>query len=152
VTHDRHVAVLAGTRPEPARALELLHERAAGQPAYVAELIDVLLAEHLEDQAWQVTLDHFHQLPQHRRADLLELRQATHPDQVQEPYRQLVEEHVLDSRDKRRYQRAIILLRRLRDAHRATDDLSGFDEYLASLRVRHKRRPTFLANLDAARL
>jgi hypothetical protein len=152
VTYDRHVAVLAGTEPELARALELLHERATEQPANVAELIDVLLAEHLEDQAWQVTLDHFHQLPQHRRADLLELRQATRPDQVQEPYRQLVEEHILDSRDKRRYQRAIILLRRLRNAHRATDDLSGFDEYLASLRVRHKRRPTFLAKLDAARL
>jgi hypothetical protein len=145
-------ATTAGVDPDLAWALSLLQERAAEQPAYVSELIDVLLAERREDQAWQVGLAHFAQLPQHRRAALLELRQAAHPGEVQQPYRQLIEEHLLDSRDKRRYQRAIALLRRLRDAHRATGDLPSFDAYLTDLRTRHKRRPTFLAKLDAARL
>jgi uncharacterized Zn finger protein len=145
-------ATTAGVDPDLAWALSLLQERAAEQPAHVSELIDVLIAERREDQAWQVGLTHFTQLPQHRRTALLEIRQAAHPGEVQQPYRQLIEEHLLDSRDKRRYQRAITLLRRLRNAHRATGDLPGFDAYLTDLHTRHKRLPTFLAKLDAARL
>ena len=83
---------------------------------------------------------------------LLDQRRAGHPADVIEPYRELVEAHVLDSRDKRRYRRAITLLRQLRDAHIAAGDSDAFAAYLQDLRVRHRRRPTFLAELDAAAL
>jgi hypothetical protein len=143
----RETATATRRDPDPAWAVALLGERVAEQPAYVGELIDVLLVERQEDEAWRVGWEHFDELPKQRRADLLELRQATHPGEVQGPYRQLIEEQILDSYDKRRYQRAIALLGKLRTAYRASGDLAGFDEYLADLQVRHKRRPTFLAKL-----
>ena len=57
------------------------------------------------------------QLPEPKWVPLLDQRRAGHSADVIEPYRELVEAYVLDSRDKERYRRDITLLRQLRDAH-----------------------------------
>lgn len=44
------------------------------------------------------------------------------------------------------------MLRRLRDAYRAAGDQSGFQTYLDDLRHQHKRKTSFLAKLDRAKL
>jgi hypothetical protein len=133
-------------------AVEVLHDRVAREPALAATLVEILLAEGLVEQAWQVGLDHADRLPERQRVQLLDARQATHPADVIGPYRTLVAAHILDSADKRRYQRAIALLPRLRAAHQALDDAEGFTAYVAHLRTEHKRRPTFCAQLEAAGL
>lgn len=133
-------------------AVELATQRTTENPGLAGELIDVLLDQGDEDQAWQVALTHTDQLLPARWAELLELRQATHPGEVIALYRQLIEDQILDSYDKRRYQKAIKLLHQLANAHRATATTTEFTHYLADLRIRHKRRPTFLTKLDSARL
>jgi uncharacterized Zn finger protein len=62
----------------------------------------------------------------------------------------LIGRHILDTADKRRYQRAIALLTRLHAAYQALGDTDAFSAYIGQLRAEHKRRPTFLTQLDAA--
>jgi hypothetical protein len=133
-------------------ALQQLRDRSAQQPGYLPQLIDVLILTRRDDEAWQTGLARFDELHQRQRVELLEIRQATHPAEVQGPYRDLIGVRLLDSYDKRRYDNAIRLLRKLRHTYRATGDIKAFDAYLAQLRVEHRRRPNFLAKLDAARL
>ncbi|MEU5949769.1 hypothetical protein ABZ793_30040 [Micromonospora sp. NPDC047465] len=76
----------------------------------------------------------------------------THPEEVIQPYRDLVEQAILDSADKWRYRRAVALLPALRAAYEAVGEPGAFGQYLAELRIAHKRRPTFLKTLDAAGL
>lgn len=76
----------------------------------------------------------------------------THPEEVIQPYRDLVEQAILNSADKRRYRRAVGLLAALRAAYQAAGEAAAFGRYLAELRATHKRRPTFLKTLDAAGL
>jgi uncharacterized Zn finger protein len=79
---------------------------------------------------------------------LLERRRTEHPDQVLGHNQELIEDDVLDGRDKHRYRRAVALLPSLRAAYDAAGDRSGFETYLDDLRRRHARRPTFLDTLD----
>jgi hypothetical protein len=92
------------------------------------------------------------ELPARNRVDLVQLRGRTHPADVREPYRSLIDAQLLDSTDKRRYDKAIVLLHSLRDAYTATGETAQFDAYLFALRTEHRRRPTLLAKLDAAHL
>lgn len=133
-------------------ALGLLRDRAARQPAYLSELINVLMATNHDEEAWRTGAQHTEHIGTQQWLALLERRQATHPAEVIGPYQQLVERQVLNSADKQRYRRAVTLLCSLRDAHLAVGDPEGFSSYLRDLRVQHKRRPTFLATLDGAGL
>ncbi|MFY1702980.1 tetratricopeptide repeat protein [Micromonospora sp. WMMA1923] len=134
------------------RALTALRERARQDPRYLPHLIDALTLTGHHDEAWHTGLPHLQDLSARQRTELLQSRQRTHPADVQAPYREAIDTQLLDSYDKRRYDRAITLLGNLRDAHIATGDTAPFTAYLDQLRVEHRRRPTFLAKLDTARL
>lgn len=131
-------------------ALAVVRERASQQAGYLPHLIDTLIHAGRDDEAWQAGLAHWDELPAHQRVALVGLRGATHPVDVREPYRSLIDTQLLDSHDKRRYDKAIALLRRLRDAYAATGETAQFGAYLSGLRAEHRRRPTFLTKLDAA--
>jgi hypothetical protein len=103
-----------------------------------------------DDEAWQAGLRYRQWLGERQWLALLDRRGAVHPADVIEPYQQLVERCVLDSADKRRYRRAVALFPALEAVHRAAGQPEAFQRYLENLRVRHKRRPTFLKTLDAA--
>jgi hypothetical protein len=133
-------------------ALELVRESANRQAGYLPHLIDALIHVGRDDEAWQAGLARLDELPARHRVDLVHLRGRTHPADVREPYRSLIDAQLLDSGDKRRYDRAIALLRSLRDAYAATGETAQFDAYLSALRTEHRRRPTFVAKLDAAHL
>jgi hypothetical protein len=130
-------------------AMELLNDRVATQPVYASELVSVLRAAGAYEQAWQVGVTHRDRLSERQWLTLLEQRGTTHPAEVVEPYQDLIERHILNSTDKHRYRRAVALLPALRTAHAAAGDRAAFHAYLADLRLRHKRRPTFLKTLDA---
>ncbi|MDG4801461.1 DUF6880 family protein [Micromonospora sp. WMMD980] len=133
-------------------ALGVLRDRTTQQPAYASELVDVLLAVGRDDQAWREALHHRRWLGGPQWQTLLQGRAVTHPEEVIQPYRDLVEQAILNSADKRRYRRAVALLAALRAAYQAAGETAAFGRYLAELRIAHKRRPTFLKTLDAAGL
>ncbi|MEU2612403.1 DUF6880 family protein [Micromonospora sp. NPDC007271] len=133
-------------------AIQVLRDRVDQQPAYASELVDVLLAAGRDDEAWQVALHHQRWLGGPQWQTLLQRRAATHPEEVIQPYRDLIEKTILDSADKRRYRRAVALLPALRTAYEAAREPGAFGRYIAELRIAHKRRPTFLKTLDAAGL
>jgi len=133
-------------------ALTVLRERAVRQAGYLPHLIDALLLTGHGDEAWQTGLAHLDELPARHRVELLERRRRTHPADVREPYRALIDAQLLDSSDKHRYDKAITLLRHLREAYSATGDTAGFDAYRQALRTEHRRRPMLLAKLAAAGL
>lgn len=149
------LATVAETDREAAHtewALAVVRERAARQVGYLPHLIDALVLAGRDDEAWHTGLARLDELPARQRVELLELRRRTHPAEVREPYRALIDAQLLDSYDKRRYDKAITLLRSLREAYTATGETARFDAYLQALRAEHRRRPTFLAKLDAAPL
>ncbi|PMR62623.1 hypothetical protein C1A38_02385 [Verrucosispora sp. ts21] len=133
-------------------ALEVLRDRVDQEPVYASELVGVLVAVGREDEAWQEALRHRRWLGGPQWQTLLERRAVMHPAEVIQPYRDLVEQVILNSADKRRYRRAIALLPALRAAYQAAGEPAAFGRYLAELRIAHKRRPTFLKTLDAAGL
>ncbi|MBN1174669.1 MAG: hypothetical protein JXA67_21075, partial [Micromonosporaceae bacterium] len=132
-------------------ALETLRQRAEQQPPYLRELVAVLLDVGEANAAWQAAAGRGDVIGQHLWLQLLEVRRTTHPADTLDAYRQLIEDQILDSRDKHRYRRAVALLRQLRLAHLDTHDPAGFGDYLDQLRIRHRRRPTFLSTLDRTR-
>lgn len=134
------------------RAIERLHDAALTQAAFVDHLIGVLLDEDRHDQAWQTAADHAAAVPESRWQQLIELRRPSQPHQVIEPLQRLIEQRLDAAGDKYRYQRAITLIRRLREAYHATDDHPGFDRYLDDLRARHRRKTALLAKLEDANL
>ena len=143
-------AMVGADDPAP-WALPILEQRVARQSVYVGELIDVLLELGRDTEAWRVGQDNRERLGDRLWLRLLERRQGRHPADVLAPYQDMVE-HVLNSSDKHRYRRAIALLPALRDAYTAAGDPTAFPAYLAELRARHGRRPTFVKALDAAGL
>ncbi|WP_434739314.1 DUF6880 family protein [Micromonospora sp. SH-82] len=134
------------------RALTVLRERAGQDQRYLPHLIDALVLADRPDEAWQSGLPHLNDLPARQRIELLETRRRTHPADVREPYQELIDAQMLDSYDKRRYDKTITLLRNLRDAYTATGETAQFAAYLHQLRTDHRRRPNFLTKLDASRL
>ncbi|WP_261561974.1 tetratricopeptide repeat protein [Frankia tisae] len=133
-------------------AIAVLRARVARQPTYADDLVMVLLAEDRPDEAWEAGLDHADMLSERGLIDLLELRRTSHPQDVLEPYQKMIGTRILVAADKRRYRFAIGLLRNLRDAYFAVGDAAGFAMYIDHLRAEHRRRTTFIADLDAAAL
>lgn len=134
------------------KALGRLHDAMAERPAFTDHLIGVLLDEGELDEAWRVALDHADAVPESRWHQLIDLNQPAHPAEVIAPWRRLIEQRLDMSSDKYRYGRAIKMLRQLRDAYRATGDNASFHAYADDLRNRHKRKTSFIAKLDRAKL
>jgi hypothetical protein len=143
-------AVRVGLAPGPLTdwALALLRARVAQDPRFAPHLVTVLLTAARQDQAWDVALTHPDQMGETQLVELLALRAATHPHDVIQPYRDLIERHILDSHDKWRYERALRLMAPLRVVHQALDDEIGWSQYVKGLRDRHRIRPTFQRKLD----
>ncbi|HEX2809473.1 MAG TPA: hypothetical protein VHN80_25205, partial [Kineosporiaceae bacterium] len=142
-------AAVVGAEPGPIIdwALDALRARVTAEPRHASQLVTVLLAQDRVEEAWTVGLAHRDMLGESDVLTLLALRAATHPQDVVEPYRSLIEQHILDSHDKWRYERALKLLTPLRAAHLALGDAAGFAGYLDELRDVHRIRPTFLRKL-----
>ncbi|MGW5360720.1 hypothetical protein [Actinopolymorpha pittospori] len=133
-------------------ALAVLNERVAKQPVYASELIGLLLTAGQDEDAWRLSLQHRQWVGESQWLTLLERRGVHHPGEVIGPYQEEVERHILDSYDTYRYQRAVALLPSLRSACQAAGDQEAFPAYVADLRLRHRRRPALLRELDAAGL
>ncbi|MFF5079200.1 hypothetical protein ACFY36_19250 [Actinoplanes sp. NPDC000266] len=129
-------------------AIPVMRERAARDPVFSSELIDVLLALGHDDEAWHTGRRHAEWVGEHQWLTLLERRRATHPAEVIGPYEELVERRALKSEDKQRYRRAVALLPALREAYWAAGTPEGYRTYLSDLRSRHTRRPAFLRALE----
>jgi hypothetical protein len=80
------------------------------------------------------------------KPDVLARRTTSHPEDIIQPYEDMIEDHVLDSRDARR---AVAYLPALREAYTATGRPEAFTAYLTALRQRYKIRPAFVKTLDA---
>lgn len=149
----RHTAERTGDWPRLRdKALRRLHDAMNTNPAFADHLIGVLISDDALDDAWRAAADHPEIVPESRWQQLVDLRQPAHPADVITPWQRLIEQRLGMTNDKYRYGRAITMLRRLRDAHRATDDEAGFDTHLDDLRDRHRRKTSFLTKLDRAAL
>ena len=143
-------AVQTGAADPASAAVERLRLRVAEQPAYVSELVDVLMATGAHDEAWLIARANPGRLGRQRWLTLLAQRSTTQPFDVIEPYQDLAEAQVNDSGDKHRYRRAMPLLSALQAACQAAGQDDEFAAYLADFRDRHRRRPTLIKTLDGA--
>ncbi|MEV8514365.1 hypothetical protein [Dactylosporangium sp. NPDC051484] len=143
-------AVQAGAGDPTSAAVERLRQRAAEQPLYVSELVDVLTAVGAHGEAWTIGRANADRLGRQRWLGLLQRRSTTEPADVIEHYQDLIEEQVRDSGDRHRYRGALPLLSALRATCRAAGQEARFASYLADFRERHRRRPTLIKTLDDA--
>ena len=133
-------------------ALGLLRERLPANPAGARELILCLQETGQHDDAWQVAVDHLDDLGKYLLQDLIEQRRTTHPADVTGPYRRLIAGYLAETGNKYRYQYAVRHLKALRALHQQLGTPGEFADYLHALRAEHKRKTSFLAQLDKAGL
>lgn len=115
-------------------------------------LVDVLLSDGEPEAAWQVPRAHCDWDPGPQRwMRLAEAREASAPGDALDVYLRLGDLQ-LETTGKAAYVRAVAILKKAAQAARAADRQADFAEHLASLRETHRRRPTFIAVLDKARL
>jgi hypothetical protein len=134
------------------QAIERLRGAVPENPAVANHAIAVLLDEDRQEQAWQIAISYPGEVLESRWHELIDVRQHGHPAEVIGPLQQLIEQRLAAGGDKHRYSRAITTIRQLRAAHHAAGDDSGLATYLEDLRRRHKRKTSFLAKLDRAKL
>jgi hypothetical protein len=115
-------------------------------------LVDVLLADGEPEAAWQVpgARPDWDPGPQ-RWMRLAEAREASAPGDALDVYLRLADLQ-LETTGKAAYVRAVAILKKAAQAARAADRQGEFAAHLAALRETHRRRPTFIAVLDKARL
>lgn len=115
-------------------------------------LVDVLLADGEPEAAWQVPGAHADWDPGPQRwVRLAEAREASAPGDALDVYLRLADLQ-LETTGKATYVRAVAILKKAAQAARAADRQGEFAAHLAALREMHRRRPTFIAVLDKARL
>ncbi|MGH9128598.1 MAG: hypothetical protein ACRDY2_06455 [Acidimicrobiales bacterium] len=115
-------------------------------------LVDVLLADGEPEVAWQVPRAHPEWDPGPQRwMRLAEAREASAPGDALDAYLRLADLQ-LETTGKAAYVRAVAILKKATQAARAADHREEFAERVAALRETHRRRPTFIAVLDKARL
>jgi len=115
-------------------------------------LVDVLLADGEPDEAWQVAVDNPEWEPGEQRSlRLAEAREPSVPGDAFGIYLRLADLE-LEEAGRPAYTRAIAILRKAARAAKADDREDDFAEHVATLRDRHRRRPTFISLLDKARL
>jgi len=111
-------------------------------------LVDVLLADGEPEAAWQVPGAHPDWDPGPQRwMRLAGAREASAPGDAFDVYLRLVDLQ-LETAGKAAYVRAVAILKKAARAERQ----GAFAAHLAALRETHRRRPTFIAVLDRARL
>lgn len=115
-------------------------------------LVDVLLSDGEPDAAWQVPGAHPDWDPGPERwLRLAEARATSAPGEALDLYLRLVDLE-LETTGKAAYRRAVALLQRAARVAKAAERSDDFAQHLARLRQTHRRRPTFIATLDKARL
>ena len=113
--------------------------------------IDALLADGDVDEAWSVAAAGEQGLHGSQWLRLAEVRESTAPSDSMAVYLRLAGDVLLQT-DKRAYRDAIGHLKAARRAATAADRADEFDEHLAEIRERNRRRPSFMAMLDKAGL
>ncbi len=115
-------------------------------------LVDVLLADGEPDAAWRVPGERPEWNPGAQRwMRLAEAREPSVPGEAFEVYLRLADVE-LETTGKAAYVRATAVLKKAARAAKAADREAEFADHLAALREAHRRRPTFIAALDKARL
>jgi hypothetical protein len=90
------------------------------------------------------------QVPESQWSQLIEVREKNHPADVIRPYQDLIEIGLERASDKYRHPKAVKTIRCLRDSHQRAGDEADFTAYIADLRQRHRRKTSFIAQLDQA--
>jgi uncharacterized Zn finger protein len=133
-----------------------LREQAAGRWAELRDwargmlsgehLVRALLADGEPDEAWAVARDAscsdevWLQLAEHRAGRFrLEAAEVLRPMAARR----------IELRDKRSYDEAADMVRRIRELHRQAGEVEAFADYLAELRRKHKPKRNFMAALVA---
>lgn len=115
-------------------------------------LVDVLLADGEPDEAWQVAVDNPEWEPGEQRSmRLAEAREPSVPGDAFRVYLRLADLELQEA-GRPAYARAVAILRKAARAAKADDREDEFADHVATLRDRHRRRPTFISLLDKARL
>jgi len=115
-------------------------------------LVDVLLVDEEPETAWQVPGAHPDWDPGPQRwMRLAEARETSVPGDAFDVYLHLADLQ-LETAGKAAYVRAVAILKKAAQAARAAERQGEFAAHLAALRETHRRRPTFIAVLDRARL
>lgn len=127
------------------RAREALADR--DQAGY----IDALLADGDLDDAWAVAAAGDGQVHSSQWLRLAEARERTVPSDAMDVYLRLAND-VLAQADKSAYRDAVRHLKAARRAASAAGKSQEFEEHLADLRERNRRRPSLMAMLDKAGL
>lgn len=109
--------------------------------------IDALLADGDVDEAWSVAAAGEQELHGSQWLRLAEARESTAPSDSMAVYLRLADDALLQT-DKRAYRDAIRNLKAARRAATAAYRSAEFDEHLAEIRERNRRRPSFMAMLD----
>ncbi len=125
------------------QALELSDRRA---------FVSVLLDDGDDELAWQAAgRSVSDELGQDLLLRLADRRQLSHPSEALTVYTRVVDE-VLVETDRRAYRRAVQILKHARAAAQTAGETDAFAANVARLREVHRRRPTFVATLDKAKL
>lgn len=139
----RDAAEDAGTWPaERADARRVLAARSVG------ELVTALIADGDADEAWSVAQGQ--ELPAHVWRSLADVRQRTHPADAIPIFEEEIRE-LLQQANRRNYKAAAARLKFLRTVCDRVDP-QRFESFVADLREEHRRRPTFIKELDRAGL
>lgn len=130
---------------DPARqALERSDRRA---------FVSVLLDDGDDDElAWESASRSEHaEIGQELLLRLADRRQSSHPSEALTVYTRVIDEILVET-DRSAYRRAVQILKQADAAAQAAGETDAFAANVARLREVHRRRPTFIATLDKAKL
>lgn len=113
--------------------------------------IDALLADGAADQAWAAATAGEHELHASQWIRLAEARESAAPADAMAVYLRLADAALVEA-NKRAYRDAVRLLKSARRAATAAEQMPEFMSHLSAIRDSNRRRPSFVAMLDKARL
>lgn len=114
-------------------------------------LVDALLADGDVEAAWQLASSGEWAPDERQLARLAEAREPVDPAGALATYLRLADLALVDT-GKEAYRKAVRALTAARRAATAAEGVEAFEAHVAALREQHRRRPTFIAMLDKARL
>jgi hypothetical protein len=130
---------------------EIVAARAVLAARDPAGLVDALLADGDNEEAWRTANAGNSELSSTQWQRLAEAREAALPAEAMAVYQRLADD-ALQQADKRAYQAAVRHLKAARRAATAADRSNDFTEHIEALRERNRRRPSLIAMLDKAAL
>jgi uncharacterized Zn finger protein len=131
---------------ERSAARSILAERDLGA------LVDALLDDGAPETAWQVAADNPEWDPGPKRwMALAKARESSVPADAFDVYQRLADLE-LETTGRASYQRAVAILKKAARAAAAAQQTPAFNDHMAALRERNRRRPTLVELLDRARL